>query len=208
MSFIRIPNSVGVNIRFTIDGKPSEFGFTIELPTAPIVSTMQTLASGMVDWVNNTLRSGYPPTITFSDVYVIDLNDPAGPAFTWTLGTGADVMPFAGTASGIGSPVPNQSALVCSLRTPNRGRSYRGRIFFPVVSAQYVADALNVSVTLSTLVSAAVTTLPTYLAAVSGTLVVASRYNGGAARAVGVATPVTETIVNTRTDTQRRRARP
>lgn len=209
MSFIRIPNSVGVNIRMSIDGKPIESGFTIELPTAPIVSTMQALASAMVDWVNNSLRPNYPARVTFKDVYVIDLNDIAGPAFAWTLGTGADVMPFNGTKTvGVVGPIANSAALVCSLRTPSRGRSYRGRIYFPIGDSAFMQDSENVTVGTSTFISAALTSLPTYLASTSGTLVVASRRNGGAPRALGVATPVTETIVNTHVDTQRRRVKP
>lgn len=205
--FIRIPNSVGVNVRFTIDGKPSEFGFTVELPTAPVLSTMQTLGSTVVDWVFNSVKPLFTSFITFNDVYLTDLNDVTGPAFAWTLGTGSDNMPFSGSHSGTPQQVSNQAALVASYRTGNRGRSYRGRTYFPIVDNSNLSDALTVTSGFASAILSAVNDLEADVEFLGDILVVPSRFSGGAARSVGLATPITEFIVNTRIDTQRRRVK-
>lgn len=125
-------------------------------------------------------------------------------------GTVATQDSVAGAVAGsnAGDPLPAQCALVFTLATLVKGRSYRGRFYLPGVTEDEVtAGTLNgASVT-------SFTTIGTQLGAVFGPsgsnanwqLVVISRYLNGVKRATPVGTAVTTIVLDPVIRTQRRR---
>jgi len=102
---------------------------------------------------------------------------------------------FAGLSA---NPLPAQNALVATLRTANRGRSYRGRVY---ESAHNEGDNQGVGAPSALLVAGVATQWNALLTALVGSgvsLVVASYH-------LVLATNVTAVSVDGRWDTQRRR---
>lgn len=104
-----------------------------------------------------------------------------------------------------GDPLPNNCALVVTLRTARVGRSYRGRVYLAGLS-ETLTIGNNVTQAMATNVQNAFNQLAVGLEALGAGLAVLSRRNQGQPRAAGVLTLVTAVEVrNTRVDSQRRR---
>ena len=99
---------------------------------------------------------------------------------------------------------PANVAVCCTLLTPNRGRSFRGRWYAPGIPSGQVTNNVistqlhdNLYTAMQELIDAAIAnTTP---------LVIASRYSNNSPRATGVTTEVIDARVNTTVDSQRRR---
>jgi len=104
-----------------------------------------------------------------------------------------------------GTIAPNNAAMVISLKTANRGRSYRGRNYIPAVPSSFLQDANHITTTAAEDLQEAYELLATQLAAANYLHVVLSRQENGVRRTVGVATPVITYIGKTRIGTMRRR---
>lgn len=123
-----------------------------------------------------------------------------------TAASGAySATPAAGAVS---SPyVPNNVALVATLRTALRGRSYRGRFYLGGIpqaqlsGANYIADSY--AATFRTAMLALMTDAD--IAALEATWGVVSLRHDNAARSTGVFTPITTVDVDPTIDSQRRR---
>lgn len=107
-----------------------------------------------------------------------------------------------------GQALPPQNAVVITLYTAVKGRSYRGRIYLPGVSENAWDGSAMVGAILTNYL-----TIPTQLLAVFGPsgsnanwqLVVVSRYLNKIKRATPVGTAVTSAVVDPIIHTQRRR---
>lgn len=106
-----------------------------------------------------------------------------------------------------GDPMPNNVALVMSLKTALRGRSYRGRLYEGGIAESNALGNEAVSAYRDALVSAW-----SQLIVYTGgpltpdlTWVILSYFNAGSQRSSPVATPVTTLTANTHFDTMRRR---
>jgi hypothetical protein len=131
-------------------------------------------------------------------VKVTDLSSVSG--FSLTL-TGS--LPIAG---GNASPaLPNNTALVITKRTLQRGRSFRGRIFHPGLTENQVTANQVAGATVSALVAAYENFKGFTLTDGEAVLCVLSRYSGGNARVTGLMTPVENFTSDGFIDSQRRR---
>jgi hypothetical protein len=125
-------------------------------------------------------------------------------------GTLATVESVAAAVTGndAGQALPPQNAVVMTLYTASKGRSYRGRVYLPGVSENaWDGSAMPGAVLTNYL------TIPTQLGAVFGpggsnanwSLVVISRYLNKVKRGTPVGTAVTSIVVDPIIHTQRRR---
>jgi len=139
-----------------------------------------------------------PNTVVYRETYAVDLSSASGGVFTASGANGE-------TGAISFEQLPNNATLVCTLRTAQRGRSYRGRIYhIGLTEGQVVAN---------TVVPGIITSLSLAYAQLLNTanfggceLAVLSRYNANAPRLIGVATPVIDTLFADPTiDSQRRR---
>lgn len=151
-------------------------------------------------WKDEVLP-GQSNTVTLENVVGYDMSDVEGYVVTNTLGT-----PGAGSQSSPG--LPGNTTVTVSLRTANRGKSGRGRIYWiGLTEAQVTANALGTGV--SEDIKGRFDVFWTLVeSAISADLVVVSFQLNNAPRAVGLAQNVINTIVDDGVDTQRRRVKP
>lgn len=209
MGFIPIPNTVEVVFVFSSPGaKDQRVVINVTNAVSWTIGAAEQLASDIVDAaVTNTLN-WLATTLSLASLHVTDMSSPSGFSFDQVTGSGTNTLPVAG--AGTGAVAAGQAALVTTLRTTSRGRSYRGRNYWPGVAYNEIAaDGFTVG-------SARVTDQQTWVASLIAaihtdpqrTLVVASRHTGGAPRTTGVTTPVSSFDTNNHLDTQRRRIQP
>lgn len=121
-------------------------------------------------------------------------------------GSAADALGQSSTAAVAGSGtviLPFQSSLVYTLRTARPGRSYRGRMYWPFVTASMLATGLVN--TASTSLASRASSFAQMLAAHCTAGPLASLDPMVASAATGDVTPVTSVRVGNVMDTQRRR---
>lgn len=123
--------------------------------------------------------------------------------FYGTTGThstiqGEYILPNAITGSASGS-APNQSALVVSLRTAQPGRSYRGRMFLPFTGGFGGASGQLANTDTNAVATA-------WAAAFSAMKTAYSAYPVIVSTHLAAKTSMTDVVVNSRADIQRRRA--
>lgn len=199
MPFIPVPGVVQCNFRATYLSVPVEnvLNFlTTETPVTP--SLVQAIAEeALTEWVNEVvpnLSSSY----SLREVHAADQSSATGSIFT--------AVPLAPVPGGQGGdPEPGNVAFCVSLRTAQRGRSFRGRTYFcGLTSGETNGNIFNAD--RAALLVGALEFIRENMIAVGGQLVVVSRFSGGAPRATGIATPVTAIFnVDLRVDSQRRR---
>ena len=143
-------------------------------------TTLQAFSSG--DTLLNYLKTYCYPT--------------GGPAATW-IGEHS----FTNTGGSGGRVLPNQCALVISERTGNPGRRYRGRMYIPVGRSGAASDGQMAPAAVDEVATAWALCFHDWNASAdNGTVVVVSTTGS-------LFTPVTQILVDTKIDIQRRRAR-
>lgn len=148
----------------------------------------------------DTLRFSVPAAVVLQRLEITDLSA-NGAASVELGGAAGDSGQLGGVA------MPSSVALVISLRTAFRGRSYRGRIYHiglteTDVDGNQVLNARRVDLEAG---YNALKTLQPAGGAASGTLGVLSYYANKAVRGVPLFTPVTTLSIDSYVDTQRRR---
>jgi hypothetical protein len=207
MAFIPVPDTAEVIIVFTYGAREARVVLNIRSAIAWTLANLENLATIFVDTIISDGIAWIGHQWTAEKIHITDLSSSSGASFDWITGTSSN-LPIAG-----GSPdftVSAQEALVTTLRTANRGRSYRGRNYWPgLVDTQMTAGATQIA---TTRVAAQQTFVSNLKAAINSVypngLVVVSRHTGGSPRVTGVTTPVTSLDTNNLVDTQRRRVRP
>jgi hypothetical protein len=137
-------------------------------------------------------------TYVLTDFTVTDISVEAGEQLTHAYTSGNS-----GTRTG--DPCAANAALVTSWRTDKIGRSYRGRTYIGALPAAAQTNEHSMAVAYASDVADAMGELLTGLNFVGFALCVLSKVVDGVARVVGVLTEITELIVNTTIDSQRRR---
>lgn len=206
-------------MRFTIpDGQQAVNVFHVSNNTGDPTSTsdLTTICEGFASWFNtgdgsgHTYRARVSNAVTLDSVFARDLTVSSGFESTVSSGlVGQDTSAF----------LNNGLTVAISARTPNAGRSFRGRTYWVGLSADslvtgdankvnaaFVTDALDAF-------NALITDVPLFDTLVPMSLVVLSRFNKEAVpapphkRANGVGTDVVSyTVVDVNVDFQRRRA--
>jgi hypothetical protein len=199
MAFIPVPNTVQAEIVYELDGQICENTLHYTLGTAtPNLADI----TDLIETISATIRSNIIPLLTNTITLLrlvgtlIEVAD--GLQYISTTG-----LPAAGGSTDL--PLPNNVSLAMSLRTGLSGRSFRGRSYIVgLTQGAVVGNTVNTSEIAALLTAYETLRVPPTDGAWQMSVV--SRFNGGAARTVGVATPVTQVIVTDATvDSQRRR---
>lgn len=122
----------------------------------------------------------------------------------------AGVQEFFPSTNNVGevgaNPLSNNSALVVSWQTANRGKSYRGRTYQGGLPVTAAGNAITVTSTFQTALTVAMTNFMNDIEVGQGvTQVIVSRVANKIPRTTGVATPVTTMSVNAALDGMRSR---
>lgn len=152
--------------------------------------------------IGSEWRTNIQPLLSIScdyiDTTVYDLNSEASPVYTDNAGTGAPGMRT-------GDIAPLNCAMIATMRTNLRGRSYRGRMYIPALGELDLSSTDWNSAAVSAMQSGLDTWRANVEAATVFSLSVASRVLGGTPRTLGLMTPVSDILVRSYIGTRRKR---
>jgi hypothetical protein len=206
MPFVPVPNTAGVELRYTFDGQHVENTLDVRLAGAWGAAELATLGADYVTWWTANYKPFASTDLVLTEVVCTDLRTETGPQVT--------TAPLGGVAGdAVGEIMPGSVTLAVSFRTALRGRSYRGRNYVCGLITDYVSGS-QINSSIADAVQAAYSAMIGMGAFTSDdwTWVVVSRYSGIGTdgkpipRTEGIATPVTQVVITDHTiDSQRRR---
>lgn len=205
MPFVPVPNVVMVEIRMLWALQKIENTLYFDFGAEPVAGDMLALGSALLSWWGDNLAPLISTTVSLSEIVITSLVSETAPQTTTTPTT-----PLVGLNT---SPsLPNNVSLAISFRTTTRGRSFRGRNFFPgLTEGQVVGNEVESSVVADLILAYDVLKEPTISSLAEW--VVVSRFSGvdpdtgvPIPRTTGIATHVTTVVVVDRIiDSMRRR---
>lgn len=197
MAFIPVPNSAQLCFDFTTAGQNWQFCVVIRKSAPPLTSTDLANASAVAaSWWSTNLRPLIQNNTVLRQTRATDISVEGGGQSIATVGT-------AGTNGGI--LVPLNAALVVSLRTAKRGRSYRGRIYLGGLEQTDLVSETDVAGAYVTSVLAAIAALQSQLDTNSFDLVVASKQHNKVVTNPAETNEVIAATCDSHIDSQRRR---
>lgn len=207
MPFVPVPNTIQVNIVFEMDSQEVENTIYYEKSTGVDLTDISAFTEELNAYIVAELLPFLGNTIKLIRLVSILLD--AADSLLYISTTG---LPATGGAAG--AAAPNNVALCMSLRTANRGRSFRGRNFIAGIPKDLITE--------NTVGSGSVAAYTDYYEGLIGlggddgwAQVVVSRFSGytivdgkkkPTPRVTGITTPVTAAyVVDPTVDSQRRR---
>lgn len=197
MPFIPALKTVRISLEFTLNGKVCVNVIYANKTTTIVSADLVEIAETVRDWWIAHIKPIASADLSLQSVVTRDMTTEAGEQRILT-----DGLPSVGSVAD--GAMPNNVALVASLRTGIVGRSFRGRVFNLGLAESQVNQNL-VDTTTQAAWLAAYDQLHTDLEAIDASWVVASFRHSGAPRVTATLTPINEVIVNRRVDTQRKR---
>lgn len=208
MTFIPVPNTVSIGLEFQDALNPVSCILAATHAAGFTIADMENLAKAIID--NIALETGGPTIFATSltqlvSIKVTDLTSVSSPTIDWTTGTTND-LPFTGNDAA--GPAGGQVCGVVTWQTLARGRSFRGRNYWPGIPQDKLLDPTHLNASYTTLLESqwlAIHNGINTASAGSWTHVVISRHSGGVPRVTGITTPVATLRMNSKLGTQRRR---
>jgi hypothetical protein len=197
MAFIPTPNSVQLCFDFATAGQNWQFCLTLRKATgAPTVPDLSTLTGVGASWWTATLAPQISSNTTLRQVRATNLTTQTGPQNIQSVGT---------PGTGASTSTQMGTALVISLRTAKRGRSYRGRLYLAGMPTNTILNATDTTSGYATAIASAFTTLSTSISLANYIWVVASKQHDGIVTNPAETNDVTGLVVDAHYDSQRRR---
>jgi hypothetical protein len=198
MVFVDVPNTAQIEMRGTLHGERVENTLYFNRDTGTIDQTiLDALTAFMAAEYDLAWEDVLPSAYVHSEVYGTDLT-----SATSFASTNTDQAGNPGALSG--ASLPGGTTFAISFRTANRGRSGRGRNYWPgLMEADVTGNLLSAG--------AADSFLAVYQRLIDSpptgwTWGVVSRYHNGAPRSTGIFQPITNVIyTDLAVDSQRRR---
>lgn len=200
MAFIPTPNCVQAELIYLWAGQVCENVLHYVKASPWTTDNMQELAEGLKNTWNSYIVSRCSDTLALTQIRITDLSSQDGPVINYSTG-----LPIQGSQTP--DSLPNNCALVVTKRTLKRGRSYRGRIFHPGLTENFVTGNEVISGTAAAIRDAWENFLliDMTVAVDEALMVVLSLINDGAPREEGEATLVNNLTTEGIIDSQRRR---
>jgi len=199
MAFIPTPLTAKCTLNFTVDAQDVILTFYFEAEAEFDASTLLGLANALAQWAVDELLPLLSNGISLTGANATGQVTDHAPSVDSDL-----AFPFPGA---VNSPTQApQVAGVVTERTPDRGRSFRGRSYVPGIPTAALASPGTMGSTFVTNLLAAYGALADVEASQSVDHVVNSKVHNHAPRAEGVNTLITAYTMDTALDTQRRRA--
>lgn len=197
MAFIPVPKGVQLCFDFVTAGQNWQVCIMLRKSAGdPTPTDLDTAANAGENWWGTTFRSLFSAQTVLRQVRATDMTVQGGPVSTLVSNT-------AGNGSGNGLPIG--AAIVASLRTAKRGRSYRGRSYWSGLLLSAQTSPTDITGTVATAIGVAMTALQTTLDGDGFDMVVASRQHNGAVTSPAETNEITAFVVDTHFDSQRRR---
>jgi len=198
MAFIPVSEAAKAAIAFSMTAQRVLITLTFRLTASYDLTNLADLALKLHQWYTTYLKGNLSGAIALTDIVCTAIHSATAPQHTRIVSPSE-----AGTAGA--SSLGLGEAMVVTLRTPLRGRNYRGRTYLPGVGGLYRTDPGNISTTGTSQIIAAMAKLIDPLVMGSHIMVVPSRFTNNAPRVNGIANPVTALSMDTFVDSQRRR---
>lgn len=198
MAFIPWPNSVKVILEFVIAGIPVTVTIATTKPGALVAGDVAAVTDAVKDWAIATLMPDLSDKIQLTRATGYDMTSSTGQVVVDQTG-----LPVSGALGG--SITDIGSAFDISFRTPNRGRSGRGRNYVPGLAVSQRSDAALWLAGTGTDIGADYVALSTALAAPGFDHTVASEQLNGVVRNPAVMQPITSYVGNLAIANQRKR---
>lgn len=189
MAFIPTASTVTFEARYSINGAQCENCLSFFIGAVPFSTAAVNICNSYEQQVWLALRDLSTADTIYREGYVTDQSSAEGPTYSQA----ATVATASGTV--LTDSVPNNAALVISLRSESRGRSGRGRNYIAGLAEGLKVNSIWQPAPIATLL-AAYENLRAVLQASNITMVVLSKQTGGAPRPAGATYIVTE-FVNT-----------
>lgn len=199
MPFIPVADVVLLELRQSLFGQRIENTLYFRMLGGFGVAEMTDLCNDMLIWWTTNLSVQLSSDITIREMVCTDQSSGIGTSIT-------QPAPTPNPAGAVGSPsLPGNSALCVSIRTLNRGRSFRGRNYVAgLPESKVVGNTVDTAAWGA--IQAAYIDIPNAIVSSPWEWVVVSRFTAGAPRVAGVATNVlTAVVVDPFVDSQRRR---
>jgi len=194
-----VPDTAKVCLRMRKAGQLVCNVFHVHSDTAIDPTVLNTIGATFATWATNYYMNHLSSDLTLEAIEVTDLTTTGGMGIVYTTGlpvTGGDTS----------GALPNNVAIAVKLASGLTGRSQRGRTFVPGIAAgALTADRQSINSTLQGLLIAAFEQLISDLIDAGVRLVVTSYFSGGAPRVTPQNTEITNPLVNTVLDSQRKR---
>lgn len=198
MTFQAAPNGVKVALVQNQNGVPVVNTFHVK--TAGTVTDTDLISIGNIflDWWRDDIRPYCVPSLSLDQIVVTDISIANGHQVQLNV-----VTDNTGTLSS--AALGGNSAMVISWRTPNTGRSFRGRSYIGGLGTIELVDAQHFQATTIAGMAGSAVNLIDVLETAGYILCVISRVSAGVARVSALLTQITGVIVDTVVDTMRRR---
>lgn len=197
MAFIPVPNTVLVSLGFINQGKTGSNNIHFTQGAPWTLADMALLATEIENWIAAFPIANAHTSFSWQDYRIVDLETANSPVIE-------DSFPSVVTGIETSNPMPNNVAFVITMRTVQRGRSFRGRVYQSGLAEAHVLGNLVTTTYANAILNWWDNTI-TFATPADAALAVVSRYSNNAPRPSGIATPVISMDMNTRVDTQRRR---
>jgi len=202
MAFIPIPNVAQVRIVWATTATFVAENTVYFLNNADVPwssSLLESIGAEFASSLGGMATLPYSNNVAPTQLHMRDLSEEAGAVFDYTF-----LSPEFGSSST--ALLPSNATIAVKFSTGLAGRSYRGRVYHPALTEGMVTLNALASGEGSNILTFWETLMTDIAAGVDATHVVASRFNGGAPRVTGVATPVISyTLTDVKIDSQRRR---
>lgn len=198
MAFIPTPGAVRVDIQFVAAGQQLHNVIWCYRDVAWTEAQRQGLADAIEAWWGASAKQYFPSTTALSQITVVNQEASNSPATT-------SIVSPAVPGTSAGGALQNNVAACATLRTENRGRSFRGRMYLGQVSASSVVDAISMSAAWVANIVSMLTALKTAIEGVGALWVIVSKYANKLPRAAGLKTEITAISADQYYDSQRRR---
>ena len=199
MAFIPVPNTCQVAFEYLAKGQQLINTLYFEQANPFNVSDMTTLASELDTWHSTHLAPQLAVDAKLQNIKLTSLENNTAPVYE---------LPISPARSGgiAASPLPNHCTFAIKFLTAQRGRSFRGRNYIPLLPDTKTLDNSVDQTWADALVAAydEIFNIPSF--STPFLWVVVSRYSAGLPRSPGISTPVTDVAYTDLTiDSQRRR---
>lgn len=199
MLYIPVPNTAEAAIGFNWVDQLVNMVLNFEFPGAVTEAVLTALADAIFASWDAHLQDDQGNDIALENCRCTDLTSASGASVIET-----PAAPIVGTHTG--GSVNLNTAFVISHHTPLRGRSFRGRSYFPGFPDDAQENAgQSTDLARTSILADFVDFIDDIEAAMSCEHVVVSRFTLGAPRVTGVTTPITGYSANVDFDSQRRR---
>lgn len=197
--FIPVPGVFKVTLVYSLFAQKMMNVFNVRSGGGVLTADADRIEAVFANWWTTSMRTQVTTSLSLVTIVLDALNAEASLHKEYTSGW---------TAPGLmgGTPFPGGTTTSVKLATGIRGRSYRGRIYWPGLTINQVTNGL-VTTTARDAIAVSANLLRTSLAAdvASDKLVVVSYCQDGSWLTEGVATEITSASAHLLVDSQRRR---